>query len=87
MIPSELEYCKKRVTANDQEYKKIVSWLHTNNQGWVASFVSWAPNHRYYHPAFNINVLSNAVIVSYKTDSGYQQLIQSGQHDLPTMCQ
>lgn len=87
MIPSEFVYCKKQITASSQEYKDIVSWLHANNESWRASFVSFVPSHRYYHPEFYINVLSNTVVVSYKTDSGYLQLVRSGQHGLPTSCQ
>ena len=57
LVPSEFEYCGKKIYRSHEEYKKIVSWLNENKEGWVLSFVSFVPNQVYYHPSFRVNVI------------------------------
>ena len=86
LIPLEFEYCGNQIYGKDESYLEIVDWLKANKDGWVLSFASYVPNHRYYHGAFNVNIHEEAVIVSYKTDYGYPQYIKQGKHDLAMSC-
>jgi hypothetical protein len=85
-IPNEFEYCGSKIWGNDEEYKKIVSWLKQNKDGWVLSYVTFVPNMVYRHPAFVVNVIEGGVVVSYKTDYGYPQYVKTIEHGLSTKC-
>ena len=86
LIPNEFSYCGKQIYGNDPNYKEIVAWLNENKDGWVASFVTYAPKQVYRTGAFQVNVLEGAVIVSYKTDYGYPQFIKVVDHKLSKEC-
>ena len=86
LIPNEFAYCGEAIWGNDAEYQKIVSWLKDNKEGWVISLVTFVPKQVYSSPAFNVNVMENSVVVSYKTDYGYPQYVKTIQHDLNNKC-
>ena len=86
LIPNEFTYCGKQIHGNDKNYREIVSWLKDNKDGWVPSFASYVPNQVYRGNSFNINVLSDAVVVSYKTDYGFPQYIKGVEHGLKLKC-
>ncbi len=85
-IPNEFTYCGKKILGKDKEYQEIVGWLKKNKSGWVASYVTYASKQVYHHPAFVVNVLEGGVVVSYKTDYGYPQLIKTINHGLNMSC-
>lgn len=85
-IPSEFEYCGKKVWGNDKHYQEIVTWLKKNKDGWVLSYVTYVPKQVYKHPAFNVNVLEGGVVVSYKTDYGYPQYVKTISHGINLEC-
>jgi hypothetical protein len=86
-IPNEFSYCEHAISANDPKYIEIVNWLHDNKDGWVISPASYLPVRLYGHPAFKVNVMKGAVIVSYKTDDGYPQYAKAVQHGLALECE
>jgi hypothetical protein len=85
-IPNEFEHCGNKIGGQNKEYLEIVKWLENNKEGWVASFVTYAPNNLYTHPAFSVNVLKGSVIVSYKTEYGYPQLVKTIKHNINSEC-
>jgi len=87
LIPNEFTYCGKKIYSNNKNYREIVSWLKTNKTGWVSSFVTFLPGHTYSSGAFNVNVISDIVVVSYKTDYGYPQYVRTGRHSLNVKCE
>jgi len=87
LIPNEFTYCGMKINASNSSYQEIVSWLKENNEGWVTSFVTFIPKQVYQANAFQVNVMENLVVVSYKSDYGYSQFIKKGKHQLSKQCQ
>jgi|TARA_R110001592_G_scaffold339091_1_gene626596 hypothetical protein len=85
-IPPQFEFCDKLISKGDAEYDALVLLLNNNKSGWVSSFVSYAPSQVYYSPAFSVNILNSNVVVSYKTDNGFPQLVKKIKHDLGSVC-
>jgi hypothetical protein len=86
LIPNEFSYCGKQISGNENEYQEIVSWLRSNKDGWVLSYVSYVPRQVYSHPAFVVNVMDGGVIVSYMTDYGFAQYAKTIEHGFGMSC-
>ena len=86
LIPENFEYCNQTITTEDKEYQEIVKTLKQNKVGWVQSVASYIPKQTYVNDDFTIIVLKNALVVSYKVDGGYKQLVKTITHGLDNTC-
>ncbi|MHC9512073.1 hypothetical protein [Kangiella sp. M94] len=86
LIPEHFEYCNQTIITKDKAYQEIFELLKQNKDGWVQSPATYAPMQTYQHNDFTIIVLKNALVVSYKVDGKYKQLVQTINHGLATKC-
>ena len=87
LIPSEFTYCGIQINRSNYVYSEIVSWLKENKEGWISSLATFSPKQTYRANAFQVYVLENLVVVSYKSDYGYSQFIKKAEHHLIKQCQ
>lgn len=85
-IPQQFEFCGGIISEGDSEYDELIKVLTNHKNGWVASFTSFAPTRVYFSPAFQVNVVGKQVVVSYKTDDGYPQLVKLIKNDWSKSC-
>ena len=85
-IPNEFTYCDKKIWDKHQQYNDIVLWLHENKQGWVRTFKTYDAKQVYQNPIFNIKLLDDAILISYKTRYAYPQYIKKVEHDFAMSC-
>ena len=87
LIPREFTYCGIQINRSNPSCREIVSRLKENKEGWITSLVTFSPKQTYQVNAFQVYVLENLVVVSYKSDYGYSQFIKKGEHHLSKQCQ
>ncbi len=76
-FPPSFKRCGQTITNSEHDYIYIKNLLAKNNQGWVVSFVSYAPQKTFQAPDFSINVLDDYFVVNYKSNGGYKQLVKT----------
>lgn len=86
LVPDHFEYCNQTITTEDKAHQEIFELLEQNKGGWVQSVASYIPEQTYMSEYFTIIVLKNALVISYKTEDGYKQLVKSIDHELVTDC-
>lgn len=86
LIPERFEYCNQTITTENKAYQEIFELLKHNKGGWVQSVASYIPEQTYMSEYFTVTVLKDALAISFKTESGYKQLVKSIDHELATNC-
>ena len=86
LTPPEFTYCGSQIWGSNPKYVEITQWLKNNKDDWDRSYASYVPGVEYRTGSYQINVLSNTVVVSYKTDYGFPQFVKQINHGLEISC-
>lgn len=64
--PNKFTFCDKSISAENIAYRNIEKWLQVNHDGWSSSPVSFVKGAVFDSEGFNVNILSDAVVINYK---------------------
>ena len=82
VMPKVFELCDEQISENDLEYIALKEWFLKNKSGWKKTPVSYVQKYVYRSDFMTVNIVDSLVVVSYKSDMGWSQVLKTGEIDM-----